>query len=119
MSPTTKNRIKRFTPLQRIFHLLLMLSFLTQGATGLARMYIETAWGRGLSRLFGGYESALTIHIYIGIFMICGFVIHFLYMLFKIDWKGFPGSLRDPDSILFPLRVVKEIYPLPVADLDQ
>ena len=96
MSPTTKTRIKRFTPLQRIFHLLLMLSFLTQGATGLARMYIETAWGRGLSRFFGGYESALTIHIYVGTFMICGFVIHGIYMLFKIDWKRFSAATSPP-----------------------
>jgi len=110
VSPTTKNRIKRFTPLQRIFHLLLMLSFLTQGATGLARMYIETAWGRGLSRFFGGYESALTIHIDVGIFMICGFVIHFIYMLFKVEWKRLPGSLYGPDSILFRPKDLKDFF---------
>ncbi len=110
MSPKTKTRIKRFTPLQRIFHLLLMLSFLTQGATGLARMYIETAWGKGLSRFFGGYESALTIHIYVGIFMICGFVIHGIYMLFKINWRQFPGSLYGPDSILFRPKDLKDFF---------
>lgn len=110
MSPTTKNRIKRFTLLQRIFHLLLMLSFLVQAATGLARMYIETAWGKGLARVFGGYESALTVHIYVGIFMICGFVVHALYMLAIIDWKKFPGSLYGPDSILFRPKDLRDFF---------
>ena len=110
MSSAIKNRIKRFSPLQRIFHLLLMLSFLTQGATGLSRMYIETSWGKWLSLLFGGYESALKVHKFVGIFMVCGFLIHILYLLFKIDWTNFPGSLLGPDSLLPQLKDVKEFF---------
>jgi cytochrome b subunit of formate dehydrogenase len=100
VSPTAKKRIKRFTPLQRLFHLLLMLSFLTQSATGLARMYGQTPWGHNLGALFGGYDAARTVHIYVGIFLICGMAVHALYMLFKINWRGFPGSLYGPDSLL-------------------
>ena len=110
MSSAIKNRIKRFSPLQRIFHLLLMLSFLTQGATGLSRMYIETSWGKWLSLLFGGYESSLKVHKFVGIFMACGFLIHILYLLFKIDWTNFPGSLLGPDSLLPQLKDVKEFF---------
>ena len=110
MSPTTKNRIKRFSPLQRIFHLLLMLSFLTLGATGLSRLYIGTSWGRSLSRLFGGYESALTVHIYVGIFMGCGFLIHALYLFFVIDWRNFPASLYGPDSLLPRGKDIKDFF---------
>jgi thiosulfate reductase cytochrome b subunit len=87
-----------------------MLSFLTQAATGLARMYIETAWGKGLARLFGGYESALLVHKYVGLFMIFGFVIHALYMLAIVDWKKFPGSLYGPDSILFRPKDLKDFF---------
>jgi cytochrome b subunit of formate dehydrogenase len=97
---TKKTRIKRFSPLQRIFHILLMLSFLTQGATGLARMYTETPWGKWLAGLFGGYEAALTVHIYVGIFMLCGLLVHVFYLFFKINWQKFPRSLVGPDSIL-------------------
>jgi len=100
VSPTAKTRIKRFTPLQRLFHLLLMLAFLTQSATGLARMYGQTPWGHNLGALFGGYDAARTVHIYVGIFMISGMAVHALYMLFKINWRGFPGSLFGPDSLL-------------------
>ena len=100
MSPKEKNRIKRFTPVQRIFHLLLMLSFLIQGATGLSRMYMETPWGRSLSWVFGGYESAIKVHTYVGIFMLCGFLVHILYLFSRIRWRRFPLSLFDPDSLL-------------------
>ena len=72
MSPTTKTRIKRFTPVQQLFHVFLIVSFLIQSATGLARMYIETSWGQGLAYLFGGYEAARTVHVYVGILMLCG-----------------------------------------------
>lgn len=110
MTPTRKSRIKRFTPLQRLFHLVLMLTLLIQGATGLARMYIETPWGKGMSRVFGGYESALTVHIGVGIFMISGFLIHVVYILFKVQWKTFPAGLYGPDSILFRLKDIKDFF---------
>jgi cytochrome b subunit of formate dehydrogenase len=100
VSPTLKNRIRRFSPAQRLFHLLLMLSFLVQSATGFSRMYMETAWGKALGRMFGGYESALTIHIYVGIFMLCAFVAHAAYLVGRIDWKNFPACLFSPDTIL-------------------
>ena len=108
MDPT--KRIKRFTPVQRFFHLLLMLSFLTQGATGLSRLYMKTNWGQWINGLFGGYESALVVHIYIGIFMIFGFMVHTVYMLTKIDWKRFPAGLFGPDSIVPSVRDIKDFF---------
>ena len=93
-------RIRRFTLSQRLFHLLLMLSFVTQAATGLARMFIETQWGRLLAALFGGYERALYIHKGVGIFMLVLFITHIFYLAVKVDWHRFPSSLAGPDSIL-------------------
>lgn len=110
MNLTTKTRIKRFSPLQRIFHVLLMLSFLTQGATGLSRMYFETPWGRWLGWLFGGYEAARTVHIYVGIFMLCGLLVHVFYLLFKIKWQQFPHSLTGPDSLLPRPNDIKQFF---------
>ena len=96
--------------LQQVFHLLLIFSFLTQGATGLARMYIETSWGRTLAWIFGGYESCRTIHIYVGIIMMCGFALHCLYLLFRINWRKFPGSLFGPDSLLPRFKDIKDFF---------
>ena len=110
MTASSTMRVKRFTPIQRLFHALLMASFLVQGATGLARMYMETAWGHALGTLFGGYEAARTVHIYVGILMLMGFVVHAVYLLARIDWKRFPASLWGPDSLLPGLIDVKQFF---------
>ena len=83
--PEPKNRIKRFSTAQRSFHLLLLVFFLIQGSTGLARMYIETGWGQSLAACFGGYESALTVHIWVGIFLLLLFIGHLVYIFLNID----------------------------------
>jgi cytochrome b subunit of formate dehydrogenase len=105
-----KTRIKRFTPLPRLFHLLLIVSFLIQGATGLARLYIETSWGQRLAWVFGGYEACRTIHIYVGIVLLCLFAAHILYVLSKITWKNFPRCLFTPDSILLLPKDIKDLF---------
>ncbi|HIJ56930.1 MAG TPA: cytochrome C [Deltaproteobacteria bacterium] len=93
-------RIKRFTPTQRVFHLVLMLSFFVQSATGLARMYGETHWGHFLASFFGGYSGVLNVHKLVGIFMLAAFFVHVFYVFIKIDWRGFPKSVYGPDSLL-------------------
>jgi cytochrome b subunit of formate dehydrogenase len=93
-------RIKRFTPAQRLFHLMLMLLFLTQAATGLSRLYIETNWGRFLASFFGGYNQATTIHWWVGLFMLALLGLHVLYVLIRIDWRKFPKGVYGPDSLL-------------------
>ena len=95
-----KRRIKRFSLTQRLFHFLLMLSFLTQAATGFSRMFIETPWGRFLASLFGGYQWSLAIHKWMGIFMLALFCVHLLYILGKIEWRRFPRSMQGPESLL-------------------
>jgi len=87
-----------------------MLSFLIQGATGLSRLYMKSNWGQWINGLFGGYESALTVHIYVGIFLILGFTVHTAYMLTKIDWKTFPAALFGPDSIVPRPKDIKDFF---------
>jgi len=97
---SAKTRIRRFTPVQRLFHVLLILSFLTQGATGFARLYIETSWGSFLANIFGGYRGAGAVHKVVGILMICAFAAHVLYLMTRINWRRFPKDLLGPNSLL-------------------
>jgi cytochrome b subunit of formate dehydrogenase len=99
-TPKKREKIKRFTPFQRLFHVLLMLSFITQGTTGLSRMYIETRWGSSLASFFGGYQGALTVHRWAGLFMLVLFSVHVLYVLANVNWRRFPKSVYGPDSLL-------------------
>lgn len=110
MSARNQNKIKRFTLIQRLFHLFLVVTFLLQGATGLARMFIETRWGQSLAWVFGGYEGCRSIHVSLGIIMICGFVLHGVYLFLKIDWKSLPKSLFSPDSLVPRPKDVKDFF---------
>lgn len=110
MSPRSETRVRRFTPIQRLFHVFLMLTFLTQGATGLSRMYIQTGWGKNLAAVFGGYESALTVHKWIGILMICGFMLHIFYLFFTVKWNQAPHVLFGPDSLIPGPRDAKAFF---------
>jgi cytochrome b subunit of formate dehydrogenase len=98
-------RLKRFTPVQKAFHALLMLSFLVQAVTGTARMYIETAWGTMLTQSFGGYAGCLTVHKYVGLFMLFLFACHLVYVLFVLSTRKLERSdtlwLRRDDLKLF------------------
>jgi hypothetical protein len=91
-----------------------MLAFLTQAATGLGRMYIETSWGKGVAWIFGGYDSCLMVHKYIGIFMICWFGLHLIYLLFiiyRIVKSLITQREKDYPPILYPSEISKR-YPL-------
>jgi len=107
---TTKNRIKRFTPLQRLSHIFLMVTFLIQSASGLGRMYMETGFGQRLCWIFGGYEATREVHLWVGIVMLGGFVLHVSYLLIKIDWMNPSKSLIGPDSMLPRTADIKEFF---------
>ncbi len=108
MAPTL--RIKRFTLVDRLFHLALMLTFLIQAATGLSRMFFTTTWGSWLGTLFGGYESCLVVHQLVGVLMIIGFLIHTLLLLSRIKWSRLGTSLFGPDSLLPRLQDFKDLW---------
>ncbi|MDI6798007.1 MAG: cytochrome b/b6 domain-containing protein [Desulfatibacillaceae bacterium] len=112
MTPHRENkiRLKRFSATQRLFHLALIISFMIQSATGLARMYIETPFGTRLAWIFGGFEASLAVHKVVGIIMICGFAVHIIYILATFNWKGFPASLFGPDSLIPGPNDLKQFF---------
>lgn len=101
-------RIKRFGVTERVFHVSLMLSFMLQAMTGFSRLYITTKWGEGLSRVFGGYESSLTVHKWVGVAMIAGFAVHTVYLVMKVNWQQPIKSIFGPDSIVPNLQDFKQ-----------
>jgi cytochrome b subunit of formate dehydrogenase len=106
--PTT-TRIKRFSILDRVFHLFLMLTFLIQAATGFSRTFYATNWGKKLSYLFGGYETSLWVHKWVGALMIAGFLIHTVYLLTRIRWRNPVKSIFGPDSLLPNFQDLKHL----------
>jgi cytochrome b subunit of formate dehydrogenase len=92
--------IKRFDVIDRLFHLYLMITFLIQTATGFSRLYYATAWGKGLNAVFGGYDTSLMVHRWVGILMLAGFALHTLRLLAGIRWTDLKTSLLGPDTLI-------------------
>lgn len=105
-----RTRLKRFTPVHRLWHLGLILVFMTLSVTGIAWMYYETQWGKWLAGFFGGYQSVIEIHRIAGLVMIAGFALHILWAFTRIDWKNFPKALLDPDTLVYRWVDVKGFF---------
>jgi cytochrome b subunit of formate dehydrogenase len=106
----SKMRVKRFSVLQRLFHALLMTGFLIQSMTGVARLYMETSFGQGIAWIFGGYDSAKTVHIYVGIALVIGFIGHLFYLFKRIDPKCFRDCISGPNSMLPHKRDLRDFF---------
>ena len=85
-----------------------MITFLLQTATGFSRLYITTAWGKKINAVFGGYDTSLLIHKWVGVVMMVGFVIHTVYLLTRIDWRTPVKSIFGPDSLVPNLADLKQ-----------
>jgi len=102
--------IKRFSGLDRVFHVSLMLTFLLQAATGFSRLFITTSWGKMLSNLFGGYDTCFLIHQRVGVLMIIGFALHVLYLVGKVNWRNPRESIFGPDSLVPNLQDARNLW---------
>jgi cytochrome b subunit of formate dehydrogenase len=93
--------LRRFTGMQRLFHLGLVVLFMLLSVTGIAWMFIETPWGAGLVELMGGYALVLEIHRIGGLVMLAGFVLQIVYLLAVFDWRHPLRALVDRDTLVF------------------
>ena len=106
---SSKVCLKRHNRIQRLFHLGLLLTFLLQTATGFSRLFITTDFGKRLTWIFGGYDTAIEIHFWGGIAMMSLFVVHVVYLLAKVNWRDWRNSILGPDSLVPNLQDVKHL----------
>ncbi len=85
--------IQRFTRLNRILHILMIISFLTLALTGMSLKFSYSGWAVVLSKFFGGFESAGYLHRFAAVVMIGVFLTH-LYDLPKIKRKEFGSWIK-------------------------
>jgi cytochrome b subunit of formate dehydrogenase len=92
----------RFTRLQRILHICMIVSFITLALTGLTLKFSYTKWAAVLSRLLGGFESAGNIHRSAALVMFSVFVTHLvdLYRLKRREHGSWRSLLFGPNSML-------------------
>lgn len=100
----------RFTRLNRILHVVMIISFISLALTGMSLKFSNTAWAKFLSHLFGGFESAGYIHRVAGIAMFGIFFTHIYDLIRRKRRERIPlkRMLFGPDSMMFTLSDLKE-----------
>ena len=102
--------VKRFSRLNRVLHILMIVSFVSLALTGMTLKFSYTGWASFLARVFGGYESAGYIHRVAALLMFGIFFTH-LYDLAKKKKQEFGtwrALLTGEDTMLFTRRDFRE-----------
>ena len=101
--PKVKLQFQRFTRLNRVLHVLMIVSFISLALTGMTLKFSYTGWAAFLSHLFGGFESAGYIHRFFAMLMVSIFVIHIIGLtkLKKKEYKTWKALLFNPGSLVF------------------
>jgi cytochrome b subunit of formate dehydrogenase len=102
--------VRRFPPLYRTLHLMVITSFIALALTGMTLKFSYTPWAWWLSRLFGGFESAGTIHRVGAIVTFSYFAMHLVDMFRRkrasgLSWVTF---ITGPNGMMFSLTDLKE-----------
>jgi cytochrome b subunit of formate dehydrogenase len=115
MEPVLENRnerqYERFTRLNRLLHVVMIICFLSLASTGMTLKFAYTSWAVFLSHLFGGFESAGYIHRFAAAMMILLFITHLVDLVRRKrreygTWRAF---LLSPDSMVFNKKDLKDL----------
>jgi cytochrome b subunit of formate dehydrogenase len=101
----------RFSRLQRILHICMIVSFMSLALTGLTLKFSYTKWAAVLSHLLGGFENAGYIHRSAAVVMFGVFITHLvdLYRLKKREHGTWRALLLGPGSMMPNRRDLSEL----------
>lgn len=92
---------RRFTPIERVLHACLMLTFVGCALSGLPLIFADRPWAATLARILGGFEGAGLIHRISAVVMIVVFVTHVVLVLSRaIAGGALMKILWGPDSMV-------------------
>jgi cytochrome b subunit of formate dehydrogenase len=102
---------QRFSRLDRVLHVLMILSFISLASTGMTLKFSYTSWAHGLSRAFGGFESAGTIHRLAATVMFGIFFTHLYHLLVRKrkELGSLKALLFGPDTMLFKKKDFRDL----------
>ena len=91
--------VMRFSVLNRLLHIVVMLGFLGLGITGFALAYSDQWWGLSVAWLVGGPEHLAWVHRFCAVCTYGAVVVHLIWLVY---YKALlKGRLTGPDS-MFP-----------------
>ena len=107
----SKKLYRRFNRFNRTLHVVMLLSFFTLALTGMALKFSYMAWARGVSFLFGGFQSMGTLHRVAAVVLVGVFLTHLwdVWRKKKDSGETWLQMITGPSSILFNKRDPKEV----------
>jgi cytochrome b subunit of formate dehydrogenase len=99
---------KRFSVLQRIEHIVLIVSFTTLGLTGLAQKFSSNEIAAAFIQLLGGIENVRIIHRVAAIILALETIYHIIVLAYKTYVRRTElGMLPGPKDVLDALDVLR------------
>ncbi len=94
--------VVRFSRLNRLLHVVMIVSFMSLAITGMTLKFSYTAWAGVLARLLGGYEGAGYIHRVAAVMMFGIFATHITDLLRrrKREFGSLRGLIFGPHTML-------------------
>ena len=109
-SETGERQFLRFTRLNRVLHIVMIVSFMSLALTGMTLKFSYTGWAAILSHLLGGFESAGYIHRFAAVMMFAVFFIHLADLVRKkrrehTSWRS---MIFGADSMMFNRKDLRD-----------
>jgi len=105
--------IRRFHPVHRVTHALIVISFMGLVATGFPLKYSHTEWAQQLAGIFGGVHVMGILHRILAVITFVYAGIHVVFLTYFFIFKCPKPRLRflfGPDSMLPSWRDVKDAF---------
>lgn len=107
-----ERQYQRFSRLNRILHVAMIVSFLSLALTGMMLKFSYTGWAAILSRFFGGFEVAGYIHRIAATMMVIVFITHIvdLFRRKKHEFGSWKKMLFGAHTMLPTKKDLKDIW---------
>ncbi|MBI2427878.1 MAG: cytochrome b/b6 domain-containing protein [Ignavibacteriales bacterium] len=106
-----ERQYQRFSRLNRILHIAMIVSFLSLALTGMMLKFSYTDWAAILSRFFGGFEVAGYIHRIAATFMMIVFITHIVDLVRrkKVEFGSWKKMLFGANTMLPTKKDLQDI----------
>ena len=103
-----RHAIRRFTTVDKINHVFVVISFFGLTITGLPLLFSDKAWGRTLAYLMGGGRVAGIFHRGFAIMLFLNLGVHFVVLLRRTRRSSIRNMLFGPNTLMPRWKDVKD-----------
>jgi cytochrome b subunit of formate dehydrogenase len=97
---STERHIQRFTPYQRVMHLVMFTCFLGLALTGLPLLFSGSPWSASVMRGLGGFQAVGLLHRVFATGMLVVFTVHVAELAWRLFFRKERGMLWGPSSMV-------------------